>query len=147
MKTFDTPPLRETLKQQYFTCLFTATELTHPEGLFVKPSQRVKGLTFDVDSTTIETNRNAEAIMAESLNHSPLLAVPAQPNDVQPSFSTEYGHTVSEEGTSQRVAARNTCLAIHFVIRGAEKRRHLAYDKAKTLQRELGVIPRLTCVK
>lgn len=48
---------------------------------------------------------------------------------------------------SQRTPARNTAFAVHFVIRGAEKRRNLAYTKAKMLQRELGVIPRLTCVK
>lgn len=47
----------------------------------------------------------------------------------------------------QRLPARNTAFPVHFVIRGAEKRRSLAYAKAKMLQRELGVIPRLTCVK
>jgi hypothetical protein len=48
---------------------------------------------------------------------------------------------------STRKPARNTAFAVHFVIKGAEKRRSLAYAKAKMLQRELGVIPRLTCVK
>ena len=84
--------------------------------------------------------------MAESQHHSPLLAIPPQQDDVQPNVA-EDSNLMCPESTSRRVAARNTCLAIHFVIRGAEKRRHLAYDKAKTLQRELGVIPRLTCVK
>lgn len=46
-----------------------------------------------------------------------------------------------------RVANRNTAYAVHFVIKGADKRRHLAYTKAKMLQRELGVIPRLVSVK
>ncbi len=85
--------------------------------------------------------------MAESLNHSQLLAIPPQQDDVNPSVPAEFSQTVCHESASPRVAGRNTCLAIHFVIRGAEKRRHLAYDKAKTLQRELGVIPRLTCIK
>jgi hypothetical protein len=49
--------------------------------------------------------------------------------------------------TSNRKPGRNTGLSIHFIIRGAEKRRGLAYAKAKMLQRELGVIPRLICVK
>ncbi len=48
---------------------------------------------------------------------------------------------------SERKPARNTSFAIHFVIKGAEKRRSLAYLRAKTLQRELGVIPKLVCVK
>ncbi|MBY0450880.1 MAG: hypothetical protein K2X01_09685 [Cyanobacteria bacterium] len=47
----------------------------------------------------------------------------------------------------QRVANRNTAFAVHFVVKGAEKRRNLAYGKAKTLQRELGVIPKLVSVK
>lgn len=46
-----------------------------------------------------------------------------------------------------RKAARNTNFAVHFVIKGAEKRRHLAYAKAKMLQSELGVIPHLVSVK
>jgi hypothetical protein len=46
-----------------------------------------------------------------------------------------------------RLPSRNTAFSVHFVIRGAEKRRGMAYSKAKSLQRELGVIPRLTCVK
>ncbi|MBK8190073.1 MAG: hypothetical protein IPK79_06440 [Vampirovibrionales bacterium] len=48
---------------------------------------------------------------------------------------------------SQRQPARNTVFAIHFVIKGAEKRRALAQTRARALQRELGVIPRLVCVK
>ncbi len=47
----------------------------------------------------------------------------------------------------QRTACKNTSFSIHFVIKGAEKRRQLAYSRAKALQRELGVIPTLTCVK
>lgn len=42
---------------------------------------------------------------------------------------------------SQRQPARNTVFAIHFVIKGAEKRRALAQTRARALQRELGVIP------
>lgn len=47
----------------------------------------------------------------------------------------------------QRQPARNTASSIHFIIRGAEKRRQLAYSKAKMLQTELGVIPHLVSVK
>ena len=46
-----------------------------------------------------------------------------------------------------RKPAQNTAFSVHFVIKGAEKRRHLAYAKAKMLQSELGVIPRLVSVK
>ena len=46
-----------------------------------------------------------------------------------------------------RKSARNTNFAVHFVIRGAEKRRHMAYAKAKMLQSELGVVPHLVSVK
>lgn len=48
---------------------------------------------------------------------------------------------------SQRQPAQNTVIAVHFVIKGAEKRRALAQTRAKALQRELGVIPKLVCVK
>lgn len=48
---------------------------------------------------------------------------------------------------SQRKPGRNTAFAVHFVIKGAEKRRTIAYAKAKMLQQELGVIPKLVCVK
>ena len=46
-----------------------------------------------------------------------------------------------------RKPAKNTGFAVHFVIKGAEKRRHMAYAKAKMLQTELGVIPHLVSVK
>lgn len=48
---------------------------------------------------------------------------------------------------SKRQPARNTGYSIHFVVKGAEKRRHLAYAKAKMLQSELGVTPHLVSVK
>lgn len=47
----------------------------------------------------------------------------------------------------KRKPAQNTSFSVHFVIKGAEKRRHMAYAKAKMLQSELGVIPRLVSVK
>ncbi|MBX2860795.1 MAG: hypothetical protein KTR14_06145 [Vampirovibrio sp.] len=47
----------------------------------------------------------------------------------------------------QQTPNRNTAFAIHFIIKGAEKRRSMAYSKAKVLQRELGVIPKLVSVK
>jgi hypothetical protein len=48
---------------------------------------------------------------------------------------------------TQRKPAKNTAFSVHFVIRGAEKRRSLAFAKAKMLQGELGVIPHLASVK
>lgn len=48
---------------------------------------------------------------------------------------------------NQRRPAKNTSSAVGFVIRGAQKRRQLAYERARSLQRELGVIPHLVCVK
>ena len=48
---------------------------------------------------------------------------------------------------SKRQATRNTAYSVHFVIKGAEKRRTMAYAKAKMLQSELGVIPHLVSVK
>ncbi len=47
----------------------------------------------------------------------------------------------------QRVPSRNIAQPVYFILRGAEKRRAMATSKAKNLQRELGVIPRLTSVK
>ncbi len=47
----------------------------------------------------------------------------------------------------ERQMRKNTSFSIHFIIKGAEKRRDLAYTRAKALQRELGVIPTLVCVK
>lgn len=46
-----------------------------------------------------------------------------------------------------RKPARNTAYSVHFVVKGAEKRRTMAYAKAKMLQSELGVIPHLVQVK
>ncbi len=46
-----------------------------------------------------------------------------------------------------RQAAKNTANPIHFIIRGAEKRRSMATVKAKQLQSELGVTPHLVSVK
>jgi hypothetical protein len=48
---------------------------------------------------------------------------------------------------NQRKPAKNTAFPVHFVIRGAEKRRSLALNKAKMLQSELGVTPHLVSVK
>lgn len=46
-----------------------------------------------------------------------------------------------------RIPSRNIAQPVYFILKGAEKRRALATTKAKNLQRELGVIPRLTSVK
>lgn len=47
----------------------------------------------------------------------------------------------------QRVPSRNIAQPVYFILRGAEKRRSMAQNKAKSLQRELGVLPKLTSVK
>jgi len=49
--------------------------------------------------------------------------------------------------TQNRKPARNTAFSVNFVVKGAEKRRSMAYAKAKMLQSELGVIPHLVKVK
>ncbi|MEM0951165.1 MAG: hypothetical protein AAGI66_03365 [Cyanobacteria bacterium P01_H01_bin.74] len=46
-----------------------------------------------------------------------------------------------------RKATKNTGFTAQFVIRGAEKRRQLAYSKAKMMQTELGITPHLVSVK
>jgi hypothetical protein len=47
----------------------------------------------------------------------------------------------------QRKAAKNTAFSVHFVLKGAEKRRSMAFAKAKMLQSELGAISHLFSVK
>lgn len=47
----------------------------------------------------------------------------------------------------ERKPVKNTAFSVHFVIKGAEKRRSLAFAKAKMLQSELGVTPHLVSVK
>lgn len=54
---------------------------------------------------------------------------------------------VNEKGLNGRVASQNIASSVQFVLRGAQKRRSLAYGKARNLQRELGVIPRLVGIK
>lgn len=46
-----------------------------------------------------------------------------------------------------RVPSRNIAQSVYFILRGAERRRSMATSKAQKLQRELGVIPRITSVK
>jgi hypothetical protein len=53
----------------------------------------------------------------------------------------------NREQQQQRVPSRNIAQPVYFILRGAEKRRAMATSKAKNLQRELGVIPKLTSVK
>jgi hypothetical protein len=48
---------------------------------------------------------------------------------------------------TRRVPERNVSTAVQFVVKGSQKRRQMAYQKAKMLQRELGVIPKLVSVK
>lgn len=49
--------------------------------------------------------------------------------------------------TEPRVPGRNIGQPVYFVLRGAEKRRAMATNRAQQLQRDLGVIPRLKSVK
>ncbi len=59
-------------------------------------------------------------------------------------------HTVEAQypmAMNQRKPLKNTAFSVHFVIKGAEKRRSMAYAKAKILQSELGVAPHLVSVK
>lgn len=53
----------------------------------------------------------------------------------------------SKDWQQQRVPSRNIAQPVYFILRGAERRRAMATSKAKELQRELGVLPRLTSVK
>ena len=48
---------------------------------------------------------------------------------------------------AQRKPVKNTAFSVHFIVKGAEKRRSIAYAKAKMLQSELGVTPHLVSVK
>lgn len=49
--------------------------------------------------------------------------------------------------TAKRTPATNTSDSVLFLLRGAKKRRSLATAKAKMIQGELGVVPRLVAVK
>jgi hypothetical protein len=49
--------------------------------------------------------------------------------------------------SQERMPSRNIAQPVYFILKGAEKRRTMATRKAKHLQRELGVIPKLTSVK
>ena len=55
---------------------------------------------------------------------------------------------LSTQGSpTTRMPSRNIAQPVYFVLRGSQKRRDMAQNKAQQLQRELGVAPRLTCVK
>lgn len=49
--------------------------------------------------------------------------------------------------TVKRLPASNSSDSVLFLLRGAKKRRSLAIAKAKMIQGELGVVPRLVAVK
>jgi hypothetical protein len=58
---------------------------------------------------------------------------------------------VADTLTPQNVGSRrqpcvNTARGVLFILKGADKRRSIAYNKARLLQQELGVIPRLVKV-
>lgn len=46
-----------------------------------------------------------------------------------------------------RVPATNTSTSANFISRGAKKRRSMAIAKAKMVQGEQGIVPRLVAVK
>jgi hypothetical protein len=46
-----------------------------------------------------------------------------------------------------REPIKNISESVFFILKGAKKRRSMATAKAKMIQGELGVIPRLTAVK
>ncbi|EKE03262.1 MAG: hypothetical protein ACD_20C00225G0006 [uncultured bacterium] len=46
-----------------------------------------------------------------------------------------------------RIPSSNISESVLFLLRGAKKRRSMAMAKAKMIQGELGVIPRLVAVK
>jgi len=48
---------------------------------------------------------------------------------------------------NNKIPAVTTSDAVSFLLRGAQKRRSLALAKAKMIQSELGVIPRLVTIK
>jgi len=48
---------------------------------------------------------------------------------------------------SKQIPATTTSDAVAFLLRGAQKRRSMALAKAKMIQSELGVIPRLIAIK
>lgn len=54
---------------------------------------------------------------------------------------------MAQASFNRRQPKRNTAFSVHFVVKGSKKRRELAYARAKNLQRDLGVIPVLKCVK
>jgi hypothetical protein len=43
--------------------------------------------------------------------------------------------------------SKNMSQAVSFILRGAEKRRSAAIQKARALQFEMGVVPKLVCIK
>ncbi len=47
----------------------------------------------------------------------------------------------------QRIPGKNIAPSVAFILRGSERRRNMAMSKARQLQQELGVLPRLTSVK
>lgn len=48
---------------------------------------------------------------------------------------------------NQRIPNANVSESVLFLLRGAKKRRSMAIAKAKMIQGQLGVIPRLVAVK
>lgn len=48
---------------------------------------------------------------------------------------------------NKRVPTENVSQTVMFLLRGATKRRSMAVAKAKMIQSELGVVPRLVAVK
>lgn len=46
-----------------------------------------------------------------------------------------------------RIPSNNSSKSVMFVLRGSQKRRSMAIAKAKMIQGEQGIVPKLTAVK
>lgn len=89
-------------------------------------------------------------IYYKMLNH--LDGIPKNPKGLwQSADRNHYRFATVEANTlmtpQPRKPQKNTAFSVHFIIKGAEKRRTMAYAKAKMLQNELGVTPHLVSVK
>ncbi len=47
----------------------------------------------------------------------------------------------------ERTPSKNIAEPVYFILKGAQKRRLMATQKAQSFQRDFGVIPRLKSVK
>ncbi len=62
-------------------------------------------------------------------------------------MTREVSCMFSSQTKTQRAPNRNIGNPVYFVLKGAERRRQMATSKAVSIQRELGVIPKITSLK